>query len=172
MNYLCCCFPSKNQQYVTKPELNTQKLLKFNLEGQEINVLVKSVYDGDTIHVIVPIELNIYSFETTSLFIKQTENNGIKFYDITVRLDGIDTPELKPKLNSPNRDIEIKKANDAKKYLSTLIENKIVKIKFLKNEKFGRHLGIIYYNDENINQKMIDLNYAVPYFGGKKNNVV
>ena len=176
----CCCFycgfsPCNfTQNKVTYLLNNDEKFNNFNLEGKTIDVYVKSVYDGDTIHVVVPIELNVFSFDkktpivTVNKNIDNDKNPNIKFYDITVRLLGIDTPEMKPRLNIPNRNEHIIKAKKAKDYLSDLINNKIITVVFSKNEKFGRHLGTIFYNNEDINKKMIDLNYAVPYFGGTK----
>jgi endonuclease YncB( thermonuclease family) len=146
-------------------------LLNFDFENKELDVLVKSVYDGDTITVIIPIELNIYSFnKNKTITIKKSNNKdkNIQFYSVKVRLYGIDTPELKPPLITHNRDEIIKKAKEAKYYLQNIINDKIIKIKFHKNEKYGRAMGTLYLNNININQQMIDSKYAVPYFGGKK----
>ncbi len=143
------------------------KLAIFDLNGIEIDVFVDSVYDGDTIHVSVPIELNVHSYTENKIATANNERN-IKLYKISIRLLGIDTPEMKPRLNIPNRDEHIAKAKEAKKYLADLIEKKIIRVKFSKNEKFGRCLGTIFVNNENINIKMIELGHAKPYDGGTK----
>lgn len=89
---------------------------------------------------------------------------------------GYDSPEMKPKKDLINRDIEINKANLAKKRLEELVLNKVVWVKFDKNEKYGRTMGVIY-NDSNtfiddynksINQQMINENHGKIYFGGSK----
>ncbi len=69
-----------------------------------------------------------------------------------------------------SRNNEEKKAGYlAKKYLESLIGNKIVRIVFSdKKDKFGRLLGTIFYKRKNINKQMIDEGHAVPYYGDKK----
>ena len=56
----------------------------------------------------------------------------------------------------------------AKIFLEQLILHKVVNIKFSKEEKFGRMMGIITFKGEDINQKMILSGNARPYFGQKK----
>jgi endonuclease YncB( thermonuclease family) len=89
------------------------------------------------------------------------------------RLYGIDSPELKPLKIIENRTDIIDSANRSKKFLESLILNKIVYIKFKNEEKYGRLMGIIYFskneNEKSVNQIMIDNGYAIEYFGGKKN---
>ena len=38
---------------------------------------------------------------------------------------GYDSPEIKPRLDVPNRELIIKKANEAKNYLENLVNNKV-----------------------------------------------
>jgi micrococcal nuclease len=101
---------------------------------------VIKVYDGDTITI------------------------GAVLYDVayrfSVRLDGIDTPELK----GPYQD----KAILARDALSTLVMNQIVHLKNLGNEKYGRLLADVYLGDLHVNQWMKDQGHAVEYHGGKK----
>ena len=79
---------------------------------------------------------------------------------------------MKPKRDLPNRDQEIKKAKDAKQYLSDLVLNKIVKFESMGYDKYGRLLGKLYIlnccSEQEINQLMIDLGHGYPYFGGTK----
>jgi endonuclease YncB( thermonuclease family) len=85
-------------------------------------------------------------------------------------LNGIDTPELHPGLNVPNRDNIIERANKAKNYLKEEIQDKILFIEITGEDKYGRLLGTLYYqgDDDSINDKMIKLGYAVSYNGGTK----
>ena len=53
-------------------------------------------------------------------------------------------------------------------FLEYLILNKVVTIKFTKNEKFGREMGIILYEGQDINKKMIESGHARIYHGEKK----
>ena len=115
---------------------------------ETIKCKVVDVYDGDTITIIF--------------------RNHCFLEKYKLRLYGIDTPELKPLKDIENRDIIIENAKKARDALKNKILNKIVKITFMKEEKYGRLLGTIYYNKENINDWMIKNNFGKSYFGGKK----
>jgi endonuclease YncB( thermonuclease family) len=128
--------------------MNTDVLVKatfestptFSLNGTNVIGKVVRVYDGDTIWVVIPIH-NILS-------------------KIKIRLYGLDTPELKTS--------EGEKARD---YLESIVLNKLVKLSFLKDDKYGRPLANIYTLTEPsgcINDKLIQMGFAKPYFGGKK----
>lgn len=107
---------------------------------------VIKVYDGDTITIAsrLPIpDSPIYRFQ--------------------VRLDRIDTPEMKGK-STDERDV----AQAAKDALTQLIFNKTVTLKYISIEKYGRLLADVYCDNLCINDWMIEQRYAVPYDGGKK----
>ncbi len=101
---------------------------------------VIKVYDGDTITIGAVLYEVAYRF--------------------SVRLDGIDTPELK----GPNKEKAILARDD----LSNLVMNKIVQLKNIGNEKYGRILADVYLGDLHVNQWMKDKGHAVEYYGGKK----
>lgn len=85
-----------------------------------------------------------------------------------VRMNGIDTPE------SRTRDKEEKKFGlIAKKYLKEKLSNDILITTEVDNEKgkFGRILGTVWKDGVNINQLMIDENYAVAYHGQNKDDI-
>jgi micrococcal nuclease len=106
---------------------------------------VIKVYDGDTITVgfYVPGETSPYR--------------------LSVRLLGIDTPEMK------GGSVEEKnKAKLAQQFLSSQILGKIVSLQNGCKEKYGRLLANVYCEGVHINQLMIDNNHAVAYFGGTK----
>lgn len=107
---------------------------------------VIKVYDGDTITIAskLPIpDSPIYRFQ--------------------VRLDRIDTPEMKSK-STDERDVALA----AKDALTQLIFNKTVTLKYISIEKYGRLLADVYCDNVCINDWMIEQRYAVPYDGGKK----
>ena len=116
---------------------------------------VVDVYDGDTVTIVI---FNKFGFEKHKL-----------------RLYGIDTPEMKPSKNLPNREEHIRKAHLAKDKLIERINNKIVQVDINGYDKYGRLLGTIYikscYSKENINQYMLNNNYGYAYDGGTKNNI-
>ena len=82
--------------------------------------MVVSVYDGDTITLIVPIKIEIYNIDSpTTLALKSTNSNdeyNIKLNKIKVRLFGIDTPELKPSKYLISRETHIIKAKEARDF--------------------------------------------------------
>ena len=108
---------------------------------------VIKVYDGDTITVAN--KLPIYHC-----------NDMFRF---SVRLNGIDTPEIKGK-----NDDEKEAAKVAKNALSEKILHKYVVLKNVSTEKYGRILADVYLGDLHINKWMLDNRYAVSYDGGTK----
>jgi endonuclease YncB( thermonuclease family) len=158
---------------------DTLKYGKFNLENVSGNFLVDSVYDGDTITLMVPIKMEIYNMNSpTTLALKSTNTNNeynIKLNKIKVRLFGIDTHELKPSKNLINREANIAKAKEARDFLSNMILNKLVKVKFLQNDKYGRPLVRLYANNVEgkeicLNDLMISKGFAKKYDGGTKDS--
>jgi micrococcal nuclease len=86
-----------------------------------------------------------------------------------IRLYGIDTPE------SRTRDLDEKARG---KLASQFIKNKIaeaelvkVKTKLDKKGKFGRVLGSIIADDEDLNESMVKNYLAVAYFGQSKDDI-
>ena len=115
----------------------------FSLKDMILDAKVASVYDGDTITVVFKL------FDS--------------YYKWNCRLDGIDTPEIKTK----NMD-EKARAIQARDYLRGIILNKVVSITCGDFDKYGRLLVKVFYNNENMNDKMIHLGYAKHYYGGTK----
>ena len=99
---------------------------------------------------------------------KIKECKVIKVYDgecykFKVRLDGIDSAEIKG--SSEN---EKKHAIQARDALSDKILHQIVKLDIKGLEKYGRILADVFYNGENMNEWMLNNGYAVKYDGGTK----
>lgn len=167
------CFNSifkKKNHYLTVSNEHT----KFNLDGIEGKFYVESIYDGDTIVILVPTKLSIYDMiDKNTINLNSDTNilNKISLNKIRVRLYGIDTPELKPLKNTYERDKHIQQAKEARDFLSNLILNKIINVQFFSNDKYGRPLVKLYTDDEKIclNDLMIIKGYANKYDGGKKN---
>jgi micrococcal nuclease len=106
---------------------------------------VLKVVDGDTIDVLIDLGFDLTKKER-------------------IRLAGIDTPE------SRTRNLEEKKMGlEAKEYLQNKLDNcKNLRVKTEKDGKYGRMLGWIHGNDENINNIMVTEGYAWEYDGGTK----
>ena len=114
-------------------------------EGEVIHV-----YDGDTITIV-----------------SKLPYDASPLYRFSVRLAGIDTAEIKGKT-----DREKELAQEAKCALQKLILNKVVALKNLKTEKYGRVLADVYLGDLHVNQWLLDNKYAIQYSGGTKTNWV
>ena len=69
-----------------------------------------------------------------------------------IRLAGIDAPERRQAHGSK-----------ARKYLSSLLGNKFVNVEYDKRDRYGRIVGKIFLNNEDINLKMIQVGYAWHY---------
>jgi endonuclease YncB( thermonuclease family) len=107
---------------------------------------VIKVYDGDTI--------------TIASRLPFTDSPIYKF---PVRLLGIDCPEIKG-----STETEKNLAKSARDALSSRINGKMVILKNVSTEKYGRLLADVYIDGANMNQWMLDNNYAVKYDGGTK----
>ena len=147
MGNTICCYPCLIRQ--------NNDLELYKLKGN-FRCKVVDVYDGDTVTIVL---LNKFGYEKHKL-----------------RMYGYDSPEMKPKLNHPNREEEIRKAKEAKKYISDLILNKIVEFESMGYDKYGRLLGKLYLlnycSKVELNQLMIDNEHGYPYFGGTKQTSV
>jgi len=107
---------------------------------------VIKVYDGDTITIAATLPYP-----------------GSPVYRFQVRLLGIDTPEIKG-----NGEEEKKIAIVARDALHEKIFGRIIILKNIGTEKYGRILADIYLDTLHINKWLLDAKYAVPYDGGKK----
>ena len=114
----------------------TTFLAQKNLE-KELTGKVSRVIDGDTIELLAK----------TS---KENPYNHIA--KLKIRLYGIDAPEKKQEFGI-----------QAKNYLSSLIFNEEVKIIVENQDKYGRLVGTIYFNNKDINKEMVKNGYAWAY---------
>ncbi len=84
-------------------------------------------------------------------------------YRWSVRLNRIDTPEMKSK------DPELKKiAVTARETLSARILGETIQLEKVKTEKFGRVLADVIFDGHNLNDWMIEQKLAYPYQGNTK----
>lgn len=86
-----------------------------------------------------------------------------------IRLYGINTPETR------TRDKEEKKRGlAAKKFLQQIVDEQegVLFLKSLDQGKFGRCIGVLFerdFDDQSINDVLVQEGHAVEYFGGKRN---
>lgn len=109
---------------------------------------VIKVYDADTITIASKLP-----YEESPL------------YRLSVRLNGIDTPEMKGKDVSAEEKEAAKLARD---YVYNLVFNKFVRLENIESEKYGRILADVYIGDIHLNELLIKERYAVKYDGGTK----
>ena len=103
-------------------------------------------YDGDTITVNIP------------------GWPGIIGKNITVRVKGIDTPEVKGKSEK-----EKQLARTARRLVTSLLKNaKIIELRNMGRDKYFRILADVYYDNNNLAEILIKNKLAVSYDGGTK----
>uniref|UniRef100_A0A6C0B9E1 TNase-like domain-containing protein n=1 Tax=viral metagenome TaxID=1070528 RepID=A0A6C0B9E1_9ZZZZ len=120
----------------------------------------------DTEKFVLPIQsgkvVKVYDGDTITIASKFPGING-RIYRFSVRMNGIDSPELKG--GTENEKELAKRSRDA---LSNIIMGKIVDLKNVSTEKYGRILADVYLGDLNICDWMLINKYAVKYDGGTK----
>lgn len=110
----------------------------------EYKAKVLDVYDGDTMTVNIDLGFDIS--------IKKK-----------VRLLGLDAPEIKTKDKS-----EKKLAIEIRDFLREMLLGKEVVVITEKPDKYGRSLCVMKHGGTIVNQLLIELNYARPYYGEKR----
>jgi micrococcal nuclease len=120
----------------------------------------------DTIEFTFPIKggqvIKVYDGDTITIASKLPFDDS-PLYRLSVRLNGIDTPEIKGKT-----DDEKTAAKNARNALTGLVMNKYVTLQNIQTEKYGRILADVYLDSLHINQWMIKERYAVSYEGKTK----
>lgn len=122
----------------------------FSLAGKKYVGKVVDIYDGDSVKIV---------------FYRKG-----KLEKFNCRLYGIDTPELRPSKSDPNREIEIKKAKQAKDFVEKFLapNQYICDVECFNFDKYGRLLVKIWVLGTQLNHALVSNNLAKEYFGGKK----
>jgi endonuclease YncB( thermonuclease family) len=108
---------------------------------------VIKVYDGDSITIAATLP----------------KSNDREFYKFNIRLNRIDTPEIRTQ-NKIEKIYGIK----IRDLLNEKIMNKMVNLKVINTDKYGRLLAEVSYKNENINDWLLINKYAMEYDGGTK----
>lgn len=116
---------------------------KFNFDGMTVYAKCIDVYDGDT----AKFAFNILS-----------DPANITWQSI--RFAGYNSAEIRGSTQE-----EKDKAVAARNALISKIGNRIVTLKLGKFDKYGRTLGTVFVDDENINQWMISKGHGIEYTG-------
>tara|TARA_B100001093_G_scaffold112771_1_gene105121 strand:+ start:622 stop:1161 length:540 start_codon:yes stop_codon:yes gene_type:complete len=132
------------------------------VENRDINIEWK-----DTKPFVVPLNgghvIKVYDGDTITIANKLPIYHCNDMFRFSVRLNGIDSPEIKGK-----NDDEKEAAKVAKNALSEKILHKYVVLKNVSTEKYGRILADVYLGKLHLNKWMLDNRYAVSYDGGTK----
>jgi micrococcal nuclease len=124
-------------------KVNDAPLFSKCVDNTQVQAKIVSVYDGDTVKAIFPL-------------------NGV-LYKWNCRLTGIDTPEIRT-----SDKLQKKFGYEVRDKLRDKILNKVVTLKCQDLDKYGRLLTQIHIGDTCINQWLIDQGYAFVYDGGTK----
>ena len=107
--------------------------------------------------------IKVYDGDTITILSKVPGLKNSQEYKFQIRLNRIDTPELRTK-NMEEKEV----AQEAQVALSNIILDKIVQLTVLKLDKYGRLLCEVYYNGLCMNDWMLTKHFAVEYDGGTK----
>ncbi len=131
-----------------------------------LNNLDKPIELNDCVPFIPPIDkgyvIKVYDGDTITIASKLPYLES-PLYRFSVRLNGIDCPEIKGKDEHEKACAQI-----AKEEVSDLILNKVVTLQNLQTEKYGRILADVYINDLHLNKYLVEKRLAVVYDGGTK----
>lgn len=134
--------------------------------SSDILTLLQDVEYSDTVPFVPPIHfgkvIKVYDGDTITIA-SVLPNTTEPIYRFSVRLNGIDTPEIRGK--TPE---EKELAILARDELYNKIYGKMVTLKNVGTEKYGRILADVYLEEENINEWLVSKEYAVRYDGGTK----
>lgn len=144
-NIIYCCIPYLRKFKKIPKNLNYNDLDRFYPNIQKGRVI--KVYDGDTI--------------TVASRVPKLKTN--KIYKFNIRLNRIDTPEIRT-----NNNMEKEYGIRIRDLLSEKIMNKMVNIKVIKTDKYGRILAEISYKKDNISDWLLNNQYAIYYDGKAK----
>jgi len=128
----------------TEPDIKIEDTVEFTFPIKSGRVI--KCYDADTITIA-----------------SKLPYDASPLYRLSVRLNGIDAPEIKGKCAE-----EKEVAKEARDFLSNLVLNKEVRLENVESEKYGRILANVYFGDVHLNELLLKERYAVKYDGGTK----
>lgn len=126
----------------------------------------KRIFIASSIFIILVLALN-YNFLDNKLtnFLKDDRMSTIARVidgDTVVLDDGTHIRMLG--MNAPETTSNEKWAEDAKVYLTNLVDNKTVKVESEGTDLYGRTLAYLFLGNEDVNQMVVENGYANPYF--------
>lgn len=163
MKLFTCCYSKKTYDDIKIDDIHLEKCTTLDDNEHELE---KNIKYSDTISFVPPIKggrvIKVYDGDTITIAARLPYKES-PLYRFHVRLNGIDTPEIKG-----STDDEKIAAKSAKEYVEKLTLNKYVTLENVATEKFGRVLADVYVGEMNICENLLKEKYAVKYNGGKK----
>jgi endonuclease YncB( thermonuclease family) len=137
-----------------------------NIDFADEYEYLKNIEYNDTVAFVPPITggrvVKVYDGDTITVASKLPGMDE-PIYRFSVRLLGIDSPEIKGKTMK-----EKELAIESRDALHNLIFGKMVYFKNVSTEKYGRILADVYFGDIHINSWMLQHKLAIKYDGGTK----
>ena len=147
----------------SEPPVN---IIQTTINHDDNTNYLQDIQYGNTVPFIPPIHfgkvIKVYDGDTFTIAAK-LPNTDLPIYRFTVRLNGIDTPEIHGK-TAHEKELAIA-ARDA---LYKLIYGKIIELRNTQTEKYGRILADVYIDNLHVNDWLIQQKFAIPYDGGTK----
>lgn len=130
-------------------------------KSEQIHQVIKNIQWCDTLQFTPPINsghvIKVYDGNTFIVAAHLPYENS-PLYRFTVLLKGVDCSII-----TCGSEKEKQCAILAREELESLILEKIITIKYIQNEKYGRILADIFVDGIHVNQHMIDKKLVVPY---------
>jgi len=125
--------------------------------AQDLEVKYLRNYDGDTFYVEIP-DLKRYD---------RRKKLAIFWEDISVRIAGIDTPEIRGSKCAKEKKLALK----AKKELNNALQSaRHIKLKNVQKGKYFRLLADVLVDGESVSKILMKKKLAIAYDGGTKTN--
>jgi endonuclease YncB( thermonuclease family) len=124
-------------------------------------VSLKCASQAITLLILFPLVASAGEFKVTRVYGGDTLKAQAQGLEIRIRLVGIDAPETSKKKGEPGQPFSQK----AKKHLASLVLNRKVKIKEYGRDRYGRILGVVFLDAQNLNLEMVRAGLAEVYRG-------
>ena len=121
--------------------------------------------------IIIFLALAFLSFAGQLNVVRVDDGDTITVFEngqkVTIRLVGIDAPEISGIKHVPGQPFSL----SAKEYLTSLVLNKVIRVKFYGEDGSGKSLGEIFAEGLNINIEMLKAGLAEVYRGTPPRNL-
>ena len=107
-----------------------------------------------TVLIYIMLCMNLYAIKAKVIKVSDGDSiiSIIDKKKVKIRMFGIDAPEKTQDYGS-----------DSQKYLERAILNKVIDVKVIEKDQYGRTVGKVFYKNEDINLKMIETGNAWHY---------